>query len=166
MTCDLNVLTIPNRLLTPEEGVHSCVIRKVEERDVETIARHRYFRAEEETADLEAYASWLRPHIADGTYVGSVAVVGHEVIAGAGIVLLDWGPSRGQPSPYRGRIVNVFTEPPWRLKGIARSLVRHLLATCTEGGITQFCLGTTPAAAHLYRSLGFSFYEAEMVIKG
>ena len=166
MSFESDVLSPPRPPSTNGLTARPWLIRKLATHDAAIVARHRYFHAEEKSEDLDAYAAWLKSRITDGTYLGSVALVDKKIVAGAGIVLLDWGPTRGHPTPYRGRVVNVFTEPQWRLQGIARALVTKILADCEMRGVKQFCLGTTPAAASIYRSLGFVPYEAEMVIKG
>jgi ribosomal protein S18 acetylase RimI-like enzyme len=63
-----------------------------------------------------------------GLYLGFLALDGEKVIVGAGLTLLEWGPTRGDPQPWRGRIVNVWTHPDsWR-----RGLARELVGCCTD----------------------------------
>lgn len=56
----------------------------------------------------------LAPRIEQGSYAGVLAEVDGIVVAGAGAVMLGWGPSRGEPIGVRKRIVNVVTAPAWR----------------------------------------------------
>lgn len=139
--------------------------RRISLSDAMTVSSHRYFNSDEKIEDLQAYAEWLAPKIADFSYIGYIAYEGDNVIAGAGAVLLDWGPTRGGGSSMRSRIVNVFTQPEWRRKGIAHDLLTAVMSECRERDIHQFCLGATPLATSLYESLGFKSYGAEMVIK-
>jgi ribosomal protein S18 acetylase RimI-like enzyme len=111
------------------------------------------------------YAVWLKAAIQREIYIGLVAESGHEVIAGAGMLLMEWGPTRGDPNPMRGRIVNVWTHPDWRRRGIASDLVQRLLAQAEKIGIRTIGLGSTPVSEALYRSLGFKQYVAEMICR-
>lgn len=163
MTSDAD---IRRTLQTDEHRMNSWLIRELAMDDAAVVSQHRYFRDGEQLEDLNVYSAWLLPRIADGRYVGRVALADGKVVGGAGVLLLDWGPTRGFPSPLRGRIVNVFTEPNWRRRGIAKALVTSVITACEGFGVRQFCLGTTPLAQSLYQSLGFVLYEAEMVKKG
>ncbi|NKI96239.1 GNAT family N-acetyltransferase [Rhizobacter sp. SG703] len=139
-------------------------LRAVRADDAPGIARHRYHRSEPEY-DVDAYAAWLPMRIERGTYIGFVAEAAGRVVGGAGAVLLDWGPTRGEASGTRARIVNVFTDAQWRMRGIAKALVGEVMATCTESGIRVFNLAASAEGAHLYRSLGFKPYADEMILR-
>ncbi|MGN6525282.1 MAG: GNAT family N-acetyltransferase [Burkholderiaceae bacterium] len=137
-------------------------IRPVAPDDAARVAAHRGF-APSDAEGAAGYAAWLRPRIASGTYVGRLAIAADGgVVGGAGAVLLDWGPTRGNPGGTMARIVNVFTDEPWRRRGIARALLQAVLARCEAAGVREFNLGATPEAAALYASLGFDPYPSEM----
>jgi len=129
--------------------------------DAELVAAHGCYRKEDE-GRRAAYAEWVKPRIGTGRYVGMLAVREDVVIGGAGVVLLDWGPTRANPGGQMGRVVNVFTNEAVRGNGIARSLLRGLLAHCETLGIREFNLGATPTGRALYQSLGFVDYTPEM----
>jgi GNAT superfamily N-acetyltransferase len=129
--------------------------------DAEQVAAHGCYR-EEDAGRRAGYAEWVRPRITTGRYIGLLAVYRDVVIAGAGAVLLHWGPTRANPSGQMARIVNVFTDETFRGKSIARSLVVIVLAQCEELGIREFNLGATAEGRALYQSLGFVDYPAEM----
>ncbi len=74
------------------------------------------------------------------------------------------GPTRGDPQPWRGRIVNVWTQPEYRRQGLARELVELCLDAARERGITRLSLGTSAEARHLYETLGFTASTTEMTI--
>jgi GNAT superfamily N-acetyltransferase len=132
--------------------------------DAHEIALHRYYRGEP-AADVEAYAAWLPSRIERGTYIGFIAEAAGRVVAGAGAVLLDWGPTRGDPSGARARIVNVFAEPAWRRQGIASALVKATMGACADAGARTFTLAASGEAAAMYRALGFQPYPEEMILR-
>ncbi|SEL26792.1 Acetyltransferase (GNAT) domain-containing protein [Roseateles sp. YR242] len=129
--------------------------------DAALVAAHGCYRPEDRHRCSD-YATWVQPRLEAGRYLGLFAVVEDVVIAGAGIVLLDWGPTRSNPSGQMGRVVNVFTEEPFRRKGIARSLLSDLMSRCEALGVREFNLGATTDGRPLYQSLGFVDYAAEM----
>jgi GNAT superfamily N-acetyltransferase len=135
--------------------------RPVTAGDAEHVATHGCYR-NEDVARRPGYAAWVGPRIEAGRYVGYLAVQGSMVVGGAGAVLLDWGPTRANPSGQMARIVNVFTVEAWRGQGVARGLLQAVMQRCKALGVKEFNLGTTPEGRDLYRSLGFEDYPAEM----
>ncbi|WP_431287041.1 GNAT family N-acetyltransferase [Roseateles chitinivorans] len=135
--------------------------RSVLPSDTSQIATHACYR-EEDRHRRAGYAEWLTSRIAAGRYIGLLALREGEVIGGAGVVLLDWGPTRANPGGLMGRVANVFVDPQHRSQGIARSLVANVMARCEAMGVREFNLGAMPEARELYRSLGFIDYPAEM----
>jgi GNAT superfamily N-acetyltransferase len=142
----------------------SWTLRKAQIDDASTIAQHRYYRAEPQD-DIDAYARWLPLRIERGSYLGFVAEDAGRIIGGAGAVLLDWGPTRGEPAGTRARIVNVFTDERWRRRGIARALVDRVMAACSDLDIRVYSLAASAEGDPLYRSLGFVPYENEMILR-
>ncbi|WP_216321751.1 GNAT family N-acetyltransferase [Deinococcus aestuarii] len=129
--------------------------------DADTIALHRY-SDEADAHERPIYAVWVADALRRGVYVGFLAVDGEEVVAGAGLTLLEWGPSRGDPSPFRARVVNVWTHPGHRRRGLARELVTRCLGAAQERGVSRVGLGTSELARPLYGALGFRASGAEM----
>lgn len=133
--------------------------------DAPTIGRHRY----PDQVDVEerpGYAAWVADALERGVYAGFLAVTDEgEVVAGAGLTLLEWGPAQGDPQPWRARIVNVWTQPSFRRGGLARELVARCLGAARERGIIHFSLGTSEMARPLYESLGFRASGTEMTLR-
>lgn len=123
---------------------------------------HRYFDNSAADAVLDAYSKWLVQAIARGIYIGHLAQHEGQVVGGAGLVLLDWGPTRNDHSSLRGRLVNVFVNPSLRRRGIATALVKRTLATAAERGIRTVGLSANASSHSLYESLGFRSAGAEM----
>lgn len=138
--------------------------RPVRADDAAIISRHRYFNASTKE-DVVAYERWVATRIERGIYTGILAELDGSVIAGAGAVILDWGPTRGEPTGLRARIVNAFTEPDWRRRGIARSLVQDVMRRCQKRDVQTFSLAATDDSAGLYRTLGFQPYAQEMILR-
>lgn len=95
-----------------------------------------------------------------------VAETGGTAVACAAICYHDEMPSPDNPSGRCGHIMNVFTAPAMRRRGIAGTLVRHLVAKARERGCRHITLETTPGARALYGSLGFRQFDDMLVYKG
>jgi GNAT superfamily N-acetyltransferase len=53
-------------------------------------------------------------------------------------------------------IVNVYTEPTWRGRGIARALMQALMDWADTAGCDRVLLHASDAGRPLYQSLGFA----------
>ncbi|GAA5512457.1 hypothetical protein Dcar01_01171 [Deinococcus carri] len=109
------------------------------------------------------YADWVVGALERGAYLGVLVEADGRVVAGAGLTLLDWGPTKHDPHPLRGRIVNVYTVPHLRGRGLARLAVERVLREAHDLGLRTLSLGTTEAARPMYISLGFAPYPHEMM---
>ena len=59
--------------------------------------------------------------------------------------------------------MNVWTDPDFRRRGLARELVTRCVEAARERGVTRLSLGTTEAGRALYEELGFRASGTEMV---
>lgn len=138
-------------------------VRPAEAEDAVTIVAHRramfFDMGYRDTAWLDemaaAFLPWLRRALQAGDYLGWFAMTADgSVAAGAGLWLLDWFPVRSGPL-RRGYILNVYTESPYRRRGLARRLVEVALETCRSQGVRTVVLHASDEGRPLYESLGF-----------
>jgi GNAT superfamily N-acetyltransferase len=157
-----------HRLVSP-----SFAIRRVTTADLAIVARHRAeMFTDMGTLPASLYATLVERSIAhlekavpSGEYVGWLVTPEgrpQEVLAGAGVLLrrVPPHPSRapGEPALAEGRqalVINVFTEAPWRRRGLALLLMEHLLAWCGERGVETVVLHASDDGRPLYERLGF-----------
>jgi len=114
--------------------------------DATLLAHHRYAGTPADARDHAAYAAWVASAIARGVYLGRLALADGAVVAGAGAVLLEWGPVRGDPGAVRARLVNVYTEPAWRRRG-ARSSPSSTPTCSTSPRICCGCAASCSSTA-------------------
>lgn len=89
-------------------------------------------------------------------YLGWLAVsAGGIVVAGAGLWLMDWPPHMVGSGTRRGNILNVYTQPEFRHKGLARWLVEAALHYCKTNEVDLVILHASQEGRWLYESLGF-----------
>lgn len=143
---------------------YGIALRRAEVTDAETIAGHRYamFRdmGYKDEAALDSmrkkFLPWVEMKLQSGDYLGWLAVTeGVIVVGGAGLWLMDWPPHMVGSSPRRGNIVNVYTEPSFRRRGLARRLTEAALDFCKANEIDFVILHASDEGRRLYEELGF-----------
>lgn len=111
---------------------------------------------------LNATTSALAALLREGSYIGFLAVGADQaIIGGAGAHVRPQLPRISSNGTYVATrpvplLVNVYTEPQWRRRGIARELLITLMRWAAEGGADQVVLHASDAGRALYASLGFA----------
>lgn len=104
----------------------------------------------------ERFTEWVRVRLADGCYRGWFAMTAdQQVAAGAGVWLMDWPPHVVSQSAVRANILNVYTEPGFRRRGLARMLMQNVLDWCKANAIDAIILHASPDGRPLYEAMGF-----------
>ena len=79
----------------------------------------------------------------------------HQIVAGGGVLLIDYPSGARDPSTIRPVIVNVYTEPAYRRLGIARRLMETMIDWCRSNRFAYVELHASDVGRHLYEHLGF-----------
>ena len=155
------------------------VIRAATLADVDHLADHRaaMFRdmgriAEAAYAPLVAATrAYLVEAMPRGEYVAWVAVPAADrdvVVGGAGIHLRPQIPRPDALDPTRiaaglqGLVVNVYTDPAWRRRGVARLLMEAVIAYARQARLAALVLNASDDGRPLYVQLGFVATGTEM----
>jgi GNAT superfamily N-acetyltransferase len=94
--------------------------------------------------------------LAEGRYKGWLAQQSDgRIISGGGIVISTRPSHPAHPSLRRADILNMYTEPPFRRRGIARQLMLAMIAWCRQEGFEWVTLHASNDGRKLYESLGF-----------
>jgi GNAT superfamily N-acetyltransferase len=140
----------------------SYSLREANLADLETLTYHRYAMWRDMGRDprtLETVKSvaleYFLAAIPNGTYRGWVAECDGKIVGGAGIVVSAWPGNVGSTLASRAMILNMFVEPHYRRRGIARSLMEVMIAWCKSAGYSYVGLHASDEGRPLYESLGF-----------
>jgi len=90
-----------------------------------------------------------------GTYDGVFAELRGEVVAGGGIVIVDWPAGPLNFEPKRAWILNIYVEPRQRRRGFARLILETLIDWCRRNGFRSVALHASEYGQQLYEKLGF-----------
>ena len=102
-------------------------------------------------------AAYLHRSIPDGWYRGWLAEAPNgRIVSGAGVALAPWPGSPEDPSPRRGIIINVYTEPDFRRRGLAEQLMTNVIEWCRAEGFHTVSLHASAYGRPLYEKLGFA----------
>lgn len=132
--------------------------------DVPVLLRHRrmmwWDMGRRDEAALDMMENGARKYfllaVHDGSYRGFLAVNENgEVIGGGGVVISAWPGVLGQHEPKRAMILNMYVEHEYRRRGIARELMKTMIAWCKENGFLRVGLHASDEGRPLYESLGF-----------
>ncbi|HXQ22618.1 MAG TPA: GNAT family N-acetyltransferase [Candidatus Acidoferrales bacterium] len=140
------------------------VVRAAIHADAAVIAHHRaaMFRDmglipdDEVPAHETASRAYLAMALPSGEYLGWVVEVSGEVVAGGGVLVRRMLPRPGWPQGgEEAYVLNMYTEPAHRRRGLARALMETILAWCRARLITRVSLHASDDGRPLYESLGF-----------
>lgn len=132
--------------------------------DMPTLIRHRRMmwwdmgRRDEAVHAIsdQAAKEYFSTAVVDGSYRGFLAVTSEDkIVGGGGIVISAWPSILGQRSPKRAMILNVYVEPEYRRRGIARRLMIEMIDWCRNNGFASVGLHASDEGRPLYEQLGF-----------
>ena len=84
-----------------------------------------------------------------------LAVDGGQPVACATLCYLTLLPTLDHPTGCRAHLMNVYTAPTHRRRGLAKQLVIQLMEEAQARGVTEISLDATAAGRPLYEALGF-----------
>ena len=132
--------------------------------DVETITAQRramfFDMGHRDEALLDGmcadFRPWVRKRLASGEYLAwFVAGEDGTAASGLGLWLMDWPPHVVGPGSRRGNILNVYTRPEYRRRGLARALISAALDWCRANRIACVILHASSEGKALYEEFGF-----------
>ena len=143
--------------------VQTITFREGTVSDIPEIARQRrrmcedmnYTDAEILSAMEAATADYLKKAIPEGSFRSWLAFDNGRVVAGGAVVIVPWPSHAYDLECRRASILNVYTEPDYRRRGIARQIMETMIAWCKRQGFARVTLHASEQGRHLYESLGF-----------
>ena len=139
--------------------------------DIQTLVEHRGLRFREmgwqcDYAEMAVhYGRWLDDVLPAGNYFGWVATPDGEetIVSSGGILVVPWTPGPHAMDPRLAWIVNVYTEPAHRKRGLARRLMNEMHDWCRAQGIERTALNASAAGQPIYESMGYTLADEPMM---
>ena len=101
------------------------------------------------------FTPWLEQRLVSGIYLGWITEENARPIATSGLFLMDWPPHYLDDGSTRGYLLNVYVDPAYRGRGLAKALTRLAMDECRQRNIRLLTLHASDAGRHVYESLGF-----------
>jgi GNAT superfamily N-acetyltransferase len=148
-------------------------IRKAGVEDLEYILHHRRAMFEEmgfrDPAVLDRVVDLSREYFSEALriemYTGWLAEeLNGQIVGGGGIVVADWPGYPGENHAERAWILNMYTEPGARRRGVAKRLLEVMIEWCRIKGLSAVSLHASSAGRSLYETVGFQ-QTNEMMLK-
>ena len=149
------------------------LFRKATEEDIEILTKLRVkFLQEVEKPDLDESSASLNSSIFQhftekmkkDEFISWVAIEEDAIIATSGVSFLEVPPSFGNISGKEAYVMNMYTEPDFRKKGIGTQLLDLIIDEISEKGIKKIRLHTTEIGKPIYLKKGFKDSNSEMVL--
>jgi GNAT superfamily N-acetyltransferase len=139
------------------------VIRQATPDDIPEIVRQRRAMYEDmeytDSAALDTVVatstSYLSEALPAGSFRAWLAVSGERIVGGGAIVISPWPSHPYDGECRRATILNVYTYPDHRKKGIGRQLMQTMIDWCREQDFAFVSLHASKDGRHLYETLGF-----------
>jgi ribosomal protein S18 acetylase RimI-like enzyme len=146
-------------------------IRRATVQDIEEIAKLRLelikelgeVRSEQEEAlILTATREYLEEALSSNEFISYLALANHQVISVSGMVLFKRPPFLENLKGLKAYILNMYTNPPYRGKGLAKKLLENCMEECKKIGVKRIWLHASDDGIPLYKNMGFTFKHSEM----
>ncbi len=125
-------------------------------------------RVDAPTDRLDEYRDVMREYLeremSTGNFVAWLAVANNEIIATSGIITIQRLPQLWNMTGKEAYIMNMYTKPEWRRKGIGSAILEKLLIEARNRGIEAVKLHATPMGRPLYEKFGFKMGFPDMYL--
>lgn len=151
-------------------------IRRVEQSDIEVMVRHRIrylieMLGTKETHDPQKteveMKLYFEKKIAEDSIIALVATQNDVPVSYGALVIKQIPGDLDQSTYYEADILNMYTIPEERKKGISSLILSNLIDEARKMGISKLSLHTTKDGERIYRSAGFTeplYTYLEMII--
>jgi GNAT superfamily N-acetyltransferase len=97
-----------------------------------------------------------------GDFVAWIAEIDGKIVASSGLVLFRRPPHLENLSGVEAYIMNMYTMPEWRGKGLAKALLEQLICFAKTSNVRRIWLHATEVGRPLYEKFGFKPKSSEM----
>ena len=145
-------------------------IRIANEKDIDTLMdiRLTMLRQVNGMADSDTFSEELTEHsrryFQKGDQTTAIALEDGKPVACASISYIEIMPTFDHPTGRRAHLMNVYTDPAFRRRGIAQELCKLLIEDAKKKGATEISLDATESGRPLYEALGFKASSECMVM--
>lgn len=104
---------------------------------------------------VEANRRYLEAKLTSGQYLAWLAVDQARPVAIAALIPFERPPTGDNPAGLEGYVLNMYTAPPWRRRGLGARLLEQAIEYVRARGGRRLWLKATPAGRPVYERAGF-----------
>ena len=105
---------------------------------------------------------YYRNAICKGTHIAYLVLADNQIVGTGGVSYFQVMPTYHNPSGKKAYIMNMYTKPQYRGRGIAYKTLDKLVKETQRKGITAISLEATDMGRPLYEKYGFTKMKDEM----
>lgn len=117
---------------------------------------------QEEHLIVTATREYLEKALAHNEFLSYMAESNGEAVSISGMVLFKRPPYLENLQGVEAYILNMYTAPAHRGKGLARKLLEHSIDESGKHGVKRIWLHASEDGKHLYENMGFTKKDSEM----
>jgi len=146
------------------EHLNDIIIKRATTADIDSLAELR-FRLLVEVGDItdmriedeikQKFRDYFLKNIPDNTFIAYVAEYKKQIIASSGLIIQQYPPTAKNITQAEGYIMNIYTLPEWRKKGIASLVLKQLIRYTESTNIKKLWLRASDDGKKLYKKMGF-----------
>lgn len=121
-------------------------------------------QADMSEVEIQSY-EYYKKSLFDGSHVAYLVYDGERFIGAGGVSFYQVMPTYHNPSGNKAYIMNMYTDPEYRRKGIAYKTLDLLVQAAKDRKITAISLEATDMGRPLYKKFGFVKMNSEMELK-
>ena len=114
--------------------------------------------------ELQSYRYYNRA-LCDGTHIAYLVFDGAKFVGSGGVSFFQVMPTYHNPSGRKAYIMNMYTVPEYRRRGIAYKTLSMLVNDAKGRGVTAISLEATDMGRPLYEKYGFVKMNDEMELR-
>ena len=97
-----------------------------------------------------------------GSFAAVLVLAGGELAATGAVSFYEVMPTCHTPTGKKAYIMNMYTAPAWRRRGLATRVLDRLVRECRARGVDTITLEATAMGRPVYERYGFVPMECEM----
>jgi ribosomal protein S18 acetylase RimI-like enzyme len=146
-----------------------CFYRRATPQDVDPLTTLRLAflvevsgASESDPTLRQSLAEYFARTIPSNEFISFLAVADTKIIASSGLVFHHHPPSNRNPTGREAYIMNMYTAPAWRRRGIATRLLQMLIDHARQNYCGKISMHALPLGRSIYLNTGFVSIETEL----
>lgn len=112
----------------------------------------------------ETFVNATREFLRTADQTTLLMMAGERPVACATLCYKTYIPTPGHPTGRRAHLMNVYTAPAYRRRGLAQRLLTMLHREAAKRGVTEITLDATDEGRRLYESMGYAASDEAMYL--